>query len=70
MSKIQPEQSAFPYDNPREFSRGMSLRDHFAGQALNGLMSQDGSISQRPEVVAQMAYKLADAMMEERSKKK
>lgn len=68
MNNKQSEQSAFPYDNPRGFSRGMSLRDHFAGQALNGLMSQEGSISQRPGAVAKIAYELADAMMEERSK--
>lgn len=68
MSKIKPEQSAFPYDNLREFSRGMSLRDHFAGQALQGLLTTPGSVHQSEKVVAEKAYKLAEAMMEARGK--
>jgi len=67
--------SAFPGDNYTEsglrngYSMGMSLRDYFAGQAVNGLIScapfKDGvSYSQ----VTREAYKWADAMLAEREK--
>ena len=37
---------------------GMTLRDWFAGQALSGLVAQSDK-----KVVAQLAYKIADAML-------
>lgn len=46
-------------------SRGMSLRDWFAGQALAGMLSSDG----RPtgdQAKAEWAYDLADAMLKAR----
>lgn len=44
---------------------GMSLRDYFAGAAMQGLCTQSIQI---PAVAAATAYRLADAMIEERSK--
>ena len=45
---------------------GMSLRDYFAGQALNGMLaSGHGGDSME---FAKLAYGLADAMIAERSK--
>lgn len=44
---------------------GMSLRDWFAGQALTGLSSKNGSVS---ETTARIAYRYADAMLAERNK--
>ena len=45
------------------FDRGMTLRDYFAGQAIEGCEGYD-----KVEYVAQQAYRLADAMLKERSK--
>ena len=44
---------------------GMSLRDWFAGQVLGGIYAS-GSIPARREFTAYTAYKMADAMLEER----
>lgn len=60
---------AFPPNSSAEGERGMSLRDWFAGQALTGLMSRrDWAVSARIETYASEAYKMADAMLTERSK--
>jgi uncharacterized protein YodC (DUF2158 family) len=60
MSKIDDGGPAFPSD---EYQTGMTLRDWFAGQALRARWG-DGS-AMTPEEAAQMAYQLADAMIEE-----
>ena len=44
---------------------GMSLRDYFAATALSGLL-QYSNDSYDDEAIAQLAYSLADAMMEAR----
>lgn len=46
---------------------GMTLRDWFAGQALNGMLS-DPNLSAEPEEFADYAYRHADAMLKARSK--
>jgi hypothetical protein len=43
---------------------GMSLRDYFAAQALQGLVTNEGASSSAR--YAEIAYLLADAMMEAR----
>ena len=43
--------------------QGMSLRDHFAGQALAGI-AQDESLT--PKHTGELAYQLADAMLKAR----
>jgi hypothetical protein len=49
---------------------GMSLRDWFAGQALNGLMSDSEARSDlRPREVAIDCYNMADAMLVARERK-
>jgi len=48
-----------------EWKEGMSLRDWFAGQALNGLASWGASDYQQ---LVRHAYDIADAMMKERDK--
>ena len=49
---------------------GMTLRDYFAGQALAGLCSSDISVGDASqtvcEVQADIAYAMADAMIEAR----
>ena len=48
------------------FARDMTLRDHFAGQALLGLsIRRDLSTDEQD---ARNAYTLADAMLKERAK--
>lgn len=56
---------------------GMTLRDYYAGQALIGIVSSNdpavGKIAQKSntevqDLVAEMSYVYADAMLAERSK--
>jgi len=46
--------------------QGMSLRDYFAGQALNGLLLSPRITA--PPATAKLAYEYADAMLAERDK--
>ena len=50
-----------PMTDPYGFGSGMTLRDYFAGQAL--AMAQPDS----PKNLAEWAYMVADAMLEQRS---
>ena len=48
--------------------QGMSLRDWFAGQALAGFCANPVGISNwSPEGISQDAYRIADAMLVERT---
>jgi len=47
----------------------ISLRDYFAGSALQGLLAVDEANTCQANWVAEVAYEFADAMMEEREKK-
>jgi hypothetical protein len=56
-----------------DMDEGMTLRDHFAGQAIGGLLAgtlADGSVlsDKSAGVFARMAFDIADAMLEERMK--
>jgi len=54
------EQSAFPYtEHCRD---GMTLRDYFAGRAMQTMLQGSANYAN----VAKYAYKMADAMMKER----
>jgi hypothetical protein len=60
---------AFPMavpDNWDSFQSGMSLRDWFAGQALNGWLSE-GVINSSADHVAERCYAYADAMIRRRN---
>jgi hypothetical protein len=54
------------------FYKGMSLRDWFAGKALNGLIAfpgmVEGGLTKSPGPVVRIAYEYADAMLKEREK--
>lgn len=78
MSTKPPNPQAFPrpmfYEPRREEvvdfgDGGMSLRDHFAGQALLGLITH-GNVEENwtEDEVARAAYNYADAMLLERTK--
>ena len=64
--------SAFPHQDPCTY-RGMTLLDYFAGQALAGIMSQMEFATNRSresllQNTAELAYNLAQRMLEERKK--
>ena len=54
-----PEMGEFP-------TEGMTLRDYFAGQYLTSFQIQGGDMT--AEIVAEKCYRMADAMIKERSK--
>ena len=54
---------AFPRTHNSE--SGMTLRDHFAGLAMQAVLSDEGFIG-TPEQAATYAYSVADAMLRER----
>lgn len=64
-----PSDSACPSWQCRKPSSGMSLRDYFAAKAMQGQIQFDGMEGCDLELIAGMAYELADAMLKEREKK-
>lgn len=58
---------AYPAKTSTGTFLGMTLRDHFAGMAMQGLLS-DSSVQARPEEFASRAYAMADAMLDYRIK--
>lgn len=56
-----------PEDAVQPLHNGMTLRDHFAGLAMQGLLS-DPNIKARPLDFAIRAYAMADALIEYRNK--
>ena len=66
---IEDGGAAFPFEHSSErflytqqHSKGMTLRDWFAGQAVAMF-----EIEYAPEVVAERCYAIADAMLKQRS---
>lgn len=53
---------------PTIFASEMTLRDHFAGLALQGMLSNSQQQEYFDINLAHLAYSLADAMMEARDK--
>jgi len=47
---------------------GMTLRDWFAAKAMQGWMANGELPDEQPDVVARLAYRMADAMLAERNK--
>ena len=66
---------AFPQADPvvNEFNnkygtdRGMTLRDYFAGRAMQGMLSENSGIRYPTDELVDFAYKVADAMMKART---
>ena len=65
MNKIP---TAFPWTHDNLTCTGMTLRDYFAGQAIDGFLADGGWGGDLSyfEDVAEGAYRLADAMMKAR----
>jgi len=61
---------AFPQKEPlTDDHPGMTLRDYFAGRALSEIIGNvRGGEAVIPEESARIAYRFADAMIEERNK--
>jgi hypothetical protein len=65
-------QSAFPYilrskDGSSVVSQGMTLRDYFAASFVSsGHVFKSISDGNTPELVAEQAYRMADAMLKSR----
>ena len=53
-------------DLREDLREGISLRDHFAGLAMQGVLAMDDDIDFK--YISSVAYGMADAMLEERSK--
>ena len=53
---------------PQQISEGMSTRDWFAGQALQGLIATDRQFTHSIPAVARLAYDYADDMLAARRK--
>jgi hypothetical protein len=51
------------------FARDMTLRDHYAGLAMQSLISGKDYINEPPKMIALDAYTLADAMLKAREAK-
>jgi len=58
---------AFPTDHNKNVAEGMTLRDYFAAKAMQAEMT-DGIHESDFAWTAARAYKMADAMLAERSK--
>lgn len=53
----------------REHCNGMTLRDYFAAKAMQGEVAASAGAQQpSPGLTAEYAYRIADAMLEEREK--
>ena len=61
---------AFPRQEDSKYyaELGMTLRDWFAGQYLMGITADSKAYGIAREKVAELAYKMADAMLKERMK--
>ena len=59
---------AFPSTHPHGREEGMTLRDWFAGMAMQGLLADRSWQAMTTDQVAGVAYCMADAMLKERSK--
>ena len=60
MSQFKPY--AFPFDSDKQ-SRGMTLRDYFAAQVLQGMYANPNHHYNTHPTDALEAYAMADAMM-------
>jgi len=69
MTEIYGGKMAFPIHNTGHgapFDEGMTLRDYFAANAMTGLLTAEIVGEYSNEHVAEIAFRIADAMMKHR----
>jgi len=59
---------AVPIQHDSYFQTGMSLRDWFAGMAMQGMMSNHQIVTP-VEIIARHSFDVADAMLKEKAKR-
>lgn len=62
---VKNDQLAFPSVTTLSYEEGMTLRDYFAAQAMQGYIAS-GQVE--PDRIAEWAYQHADAMLKARTK--
>ena len=67
--KAYPYMHKHPTSGQTTISEGMDLRDYFAGQAVIGLLMAELVGDYSNEHVADISYRIADAMMKQRNYK-
>ena len=63
--------TAFPWTHKDMTCTGMTLRDYFAAKAMQSFLShlvEEGWDADDLELVAETSYRMADAMLKERTK--
>lgn len=58
--------SVVPDHVPCKHTVGMSLRDHFAAEAMNGMLAFGHTEGRNEYYISKKAYAIADAMLEAR----
>lgn len=58
---------AFPSETMLGWESGMTLRDYFAAKAMTGLLTAEIVGEYSNEHVAEISYRIADAMMKARA---
>jgi hypothetical protein len=51
------------------FARDMTMRDYFAGRALQGMLSENGGGALQNDELAELAYVISNAMLKARDAK-
>jgi hypothetical protein len=69
IAKLREENSKLREDLREDIREGISLRDHFAGLAMQGLIVADRERDWDIKLNADDAYKQADEMLAEREKR-
>lgn len=59
--------AAFPWRKYDKTRPGMTLRDWFAGQALSALILEDKKSERANDILANIAYDIADSMLSARN---
>lgn len=57
------------YGEQMHHHKGMTLRDHFASKAMQGILANSERIGHDEEAVSKAAYRISDAMLKERAPK-
>jgi len=59
--------TAFPWTHDNVTCTGMTLRDYFAAKAMTGLLTAEIVGEYSNEHVAEISYRIADAMLKQRT---